>query len=78
MSDKNISQFDFSKFVTIESEGNLVLLKPNQMLNIYFANDKGEFKSIMVSPLNLCNSVYDSVDGETSSTAYFDKQSEKD
>ena len=78
MSDKNISQFDFSKFVSIESEGNLVLLKTNQMLTLSFANEKGEFKSIMVSPLNLCNRFYDSVGGETSSIAYFDKQSEKD
>ena len=78
MSDKNVSQLDISKFVTIESEGNLILLKPNQMLTLYFKNEKGEFQSIMVSPLNLCNLFYDSVGGKTSSTAYFDKHSEKD
>jgi hypothetical protein len=78
MSDSNKTQFDFSKFITIESEENLILLKTNQMITLTYTDEKGAFNSIMISPRNLCNKLYDSVKGDFSATSNFAKHSEKD
>lgn len=80
MSDTIKQQFDFTKYVVIESEDNTILLRTDRLLSVYFADEKGKFKGIIASPLKICNRCYDSIglDDENTSTAYFSKQPLKD
>lgn len=76
MSDKNTVQSFLANYVSIETEGNLILLKPNQLITLHFANEEGEFKSYVSSPPNLAKFLYDSVALSDSLVGSFEKQSE--
>ena len=58
-------------YVSIETEGNLILLKNNQMITLHFANEKGEFKSFAASCSNMAKILYDSTPLSDSVIGYF-------
>lgn len=76
MSDKTPIQSFLAEYLTIEIGENIILLKPKQMITLNFADEKGEFKSVYISPINLAKALYDSVEMSDSSIGYFTKQSE--